>query len=53
MASKLLNGLTLPTIGATQPVTIPEPNTVTLFARDNNTIWCKFQDATEVLVSVG
>jgi hypothetical protein len=53
MASKLYNGLTLPTIGPTQPVPIPEADTITFFARDNQTIWCKFSDATEVLVSVG
>jgi hypothetical protein len=53
MASKLYNGMTLPTIGATQPVTVPDPDTVTFFARDNQTIWCKFPDSTEVLVSVG
>jgi hypothetical protein len=53
MSSKLFNGLTVPALGSSQPVPIPDPKTITFFARDNQTVWVKFPDATEVLISVG
>jgi hypothetical protein len=53
MASKLYNGLTIPALGSTQPVPIPDANKITIFGRDNQTVWIKFSDGTEVLVSVG
>jgi hypothetical protein len=53
MSSKLYNGLSLPAIGPTQPVPVPLPTKITFFARENQTLWVKFSDSTEVLVSVG
>jgi hypothetical protein len=53
MSSSLYNGLAMPTIGATQPVPVPLPNKITFFARDNQTLWVKFSDSTEILVCVG
>jgi hypothetical protein len=50
--AKMYNGFQIPTIPATQVVPIPAPGKVTIFARDNNSVWMKRSDGTEARISV-
>ena len=49
MSARLYNGLTLPIFGGAIP--IPDPGTITLFARENQSIWVKYSDGTEERIS--
>ena len=49
--SKLFNGLSIPLFGGAVPV--PPPGTIVIFARINQTVWVKYSDGTEELISVG
>jgi hypothetical protein len=49
--AEIYNGLVLPLLNGTQTVPVPPPNTIVIFARDDQSVWMKRSDGTEERIS--
>ena len=51
MSIKLYNGFTIPILDDTTAVPVPPTGKITIFARDDQSVWMKRADGTEARIS--